>query len=90
LFCLEVAAGIVGVRTKDASGVTTQSKTMGFGTLGLGTEATYNLGRHFQIALRLGLDGAAGPISAERPDGSEIFRSSWLSGYAMIGAGGHW
>jgi hypothetical protein len=90
LFCLEVAVELVNTQTKNASGVTTQSKNTGLGTIGFGTEATYAIGRHVQFALKLGADAATNPITAERPDGSQIFQSSWLSGYGMLGFGAHW
>jgi hypothetical protein len=89
LFCLELGAQFFGIRTKDAAGKTIQQKSMGKGTLGIGTELTYNLGRHVQIGLKLGADGATNPITAERPDGSQIFSSSVISGYTMLGLGGH-
>jgi hypothetical protein len=89
LFCLELGAEFFGLRTKNASGTTVQDKTTGRGTLGLGTELTYNLGRHVQIALKLGAEGATNPISAERADGGRIFESSQFSGYSMLGIGGH-
>jgi hypothetical protein len=89
LFCLELGAQFFGIRTKDAAGKTIQQKSMGKGMLGIGTELTYNLGRHVQIGLKLGADGATNPITAERPDGSQIFGSSALSGYGMLGLGGH-
>jgi hypothetical protein len=90
LGCFEVGAEAMFLRTTDASGATVQSKRLGTGTVGFGIEMPYNIGRHFQLALKLGADVATSPFTAERADGSRIFESSWLSGYAAIGLGGHW
>ena len=89
LGCAEISAGLLGVRTKDASSATTQNKTQGFGAAGLGIESSYNLASHFQIGLRLGLAALTSPISAERPDGSELFRSSPVIASGMLGIGTH-
>ena len=90
LFCMEVAAGIIGVRTHDDGSQQTRSKNVGLGTLGLGTELAYNIGRHFHIGVKLGADASTAPITAERENGDPIFESSWLSGHGMLGVGGHW
>jgi hypothetical protein len=89
LGCAEVSAGLIAVRTKDASGATTQNKTQGFGAAGLGIETSYNLAAHFQIGLRLGVETLTSPITAERPDGSELFHSSPIIGSGMLGIGTH-
>jgi len=89
LGCAEISAGLLGVRTKDASNATTQNKTQGFGAAGLGIESSYNLASHLQIGLRLGLAALTSPISAERPDGSELFRSSPVIASGMLGIGTH-
>ncbi|MEO6598257.1 MAG: hypothetical protein ABIQ16_00180 [Polyangiaceae bacterium] len=89
LGCAEISAGLVGVLTKDANGATTQNKTQGFGAAGLGIETSYNLGAHFQIGLRLGVAGLTSPITAQRPDGSELFHSSPVIASGMLGIGTH-
>jgi hypothetical protein len=90
LFCAELSVGILGAETRDLSGAKLQSDKSAFGTIGLGSEAFYNLGSHFQLALKLGADASVAPLNVKRSDGSTIFRSSWLSGYGMLGLGGHW
>jgi hypothetical protein len=89
LGCAEISAGLLGVRTKDANGATTQDKTQGFGAAGIGTETSYNLGAHFQIGLRVGVEALTSPITAQRPDGSELFHSSPVIASGMLGIGTH-
>ena len=56
---------------------------------GLGFEGRYNLGSLFHVALKLGADGLVNSVSAERSDGSQIFQSSGIVGYGMLGLGLH-
>jgi len=90
LFCMEVAAGIFGVRTHDDGAQQPTSKTFGLGTFGLGTELAYNIGRHFHIGLKLGVDVATARIMAERQNGAMIFATPYFSAHGMLGLGGHW
>ena len=89
LGCAELGGGIMGLETKDSSGAKIQTKTAGFGTVGLVVEAEYNLSKAFQLGVKLGVDSFAGQITAERADGSRIFTSSPVSGYGLFGIGGH-
>jgi hypothetical protein len=89
LACSEFAAGFMHLETQDNTGAKTQSKTIGLGTVGLGFDAQYNLGELLHLALNIGGDLSASKISAERPDGSEIFHTTPFSGYATLGVGMH-
>jgi len=97
LFCVEYGAGVLQLREKGASldGTTSsdfpddRTKTAGFGTAGVGFEGRYNLGSLFHVALKVGADAVVNTISAERSDGSQIFHSSNIVGYGMLGLGLH-
>ena len=90
LACAELAGIFAEVRTSDASGAVVQSKTSGMATTGLVAEGLYSLGRHFQLAMKLGGDVTANPLSAEAADGSSLWKAGYVSGYGMLGLGGHW
>ena len=85
--CLEYAGGVMLLETRDANGTTTQSKSVGLGTIGAGGQAQYNFGRYFHIDLNLGGDLSVSKLTAERLDGTEIFHSRPFSAYATAGVG---
>jgi hypothetical protein len=89
LGCADISAGFVGIRSKDASSRTTQDKNQGYGGVGLGLEASYNLGSHLQIGLRVNAQALTSAITAERPDGTRLFSSSPIIGTGMLGVGTH-
>ena len=89
LVCSEFNVGWLNLRTTDAQGKVTQSKDLGFGSAGLGLDLQYNLGGLLHADLRLGGTLQPGTVSAERPDGSRIFKSSPFGGYATLGLGLH-
>jgi len=89
LTCLELTAGLIGASTLDRQTGLSRSRTLGFGSVGAGLEAAYNIGRHFHIALQAGANVLVAPITFNGPDGGELFRSSRYNGYVMLGAGGH-
>jgi hypothetical protein len=92
LLCAEYAGGSMTFDTQDVVSGKTLSKKVGFGTVGINVDLQYNFSRHVHLNLRLGSDVAiSSPITAERADGSEIFRSRdfGLSGYAVGGIGFH-
>ncbi len=79
--------------TQDTAAGKTLSKMVGFGTAGINAELQYNFSRYVHLDLRFGSDLTIGsPLTAERADGSEIFRSRPLgiSGYAVAGLGFHY
>ncbi len=89
LACGEIAAGILQLDTQDAAGTKLQSKTVGLGTVGLELEVQYRVGSLFHIDLRAGGDFGSADITAERADGSEIFRTFPASAHFAAGFGLH-
>jgi hypothetical protein len=89
LGCIEYSAGIMLLDTKNAAGTSTQSKTMGMAMLGIGIESEYNLGAHFHLDLKIGGELSLNKLTAERPDGSQIFHSQPFSAHALLGVGVH-
>jgi hypothetical protein len=89
LACGEFAVGWMKLDTTDAAGKTVQSKEVGFGMAALGIDARYGLGAHFHVGVKAGAHFQLGGISAERPDGTEIFKASLFGGYALAGIGLH-
>ena len=87
LNCVSFGAGWMHVQTKSAEGSVVQSKVAFFGTSELALDAQYNLGSSFTLGLRLAGDFRFGDLSAERPDGSVLFKSADL-GFAAIGGVG--
>lgn len=89
LTCANLAAGLIGTRYTSPTGAKSVVKTSGFGSLGLEVDGVYNIGRVLHLDLRVGANVLAAPITAQRDDGSEIFRSSRLAGQASLGLGAH-
>jgi hypothetical protein len=89
LVCGEFGVGWMRFRTESADRSFDQSKDVFLGTAGIAVDGQYNLGSHFHVGLRLGSDAQFGSLSAERPDGTEIFKSSVASVYAVGGVGFH-
>jgi hypothetical protein len=89
LLCAEYALGVMQLKSMNAQGKQTQTKSPALQSAGLGLETQYNLGSLFHVGLKAGLDAVLQPISADRPDGSEIFHSSTIAGYGMLGLGVH-
>ena len=85
--CSEIAAGVAGLDTRDAAGNKTQSKSVGIGTASLEAHGQYSLGSTLYLDLNLGGEFWVGKLSAERPDGSQLFHSSLFNGYAVAGLG---
>jgi hypothetical protein len=79
LFCAEFGVGWMELQTKEA----------GFGIAGLGFDAKYNLSRLFHVGLRASGQAQLSGASAERPDGSELFKIPLFGAYAVFGAGIH-
>jgi hypothetical protein len=68
-------------------GIKTQNKTMGIGTASLEGHLQYSLGSALYLDLNLGGEMWVGKVSAERPDGSQLFHSSLFNAYALAGLG---
>jgi hypothetical protein len=89
LGCGGFAVGVADLETKDGMGRVTQTKEVGLGTATLELDAKYNIGSHFHVGLTLGAEAWISKLSAERPDGSQLFRSRIFNGNAQLGAGVH-
>ena len=89
LACLEISAGLVGYRITDPNGVTSSTKSTGFGMLGSGVQLGYNFATHLHAGLRLGVDVLTNPITAEADNGTELLRSSRVLGYGALEFGMH-
>jgi hypothetical protein len=87
LACTDFSIGVMQVETKDATGTVTQSKSVGQGTAGIELAARYNFSRLFHASFTIGGEAWMSKLSAERPDGSNIFDSRLLSGNAELGLG---
>ena len=86
LGCGEVGFGLANVETRDAAGVRTQSEAMGVGLIGLELDTRYSLGP-IDIGLKLGGAASMGRVSAERPDGSDLFQSAPFNAHLLLGVG---
>jgi hypothetical protein len=89
LLCAEYALGVMQLKSRDAQGMQTQEKSPALQIAGVSFETEYNLGSAFHLGLKVGFDTLIQPISADRPDGTEIFHSSSIAGYGMLGFGVH-
>ncbi|MDP9033363.1 MAG: hypothetical protein M3O50_01030 [Myxococcota bacterium] len=89
LLCAEFMGGYFAVQTISPTGVKLQDVIKGFSTGGLALDLAYNFGRHFHVGLKTGASLAIGNLTAEAPDGSQIFKSDVLSLHGLIGVGGH-
>ncbi|MEO8178807.1 MAG: hypothetical protein ABI895_08245 [Deltaproteobacteria bacterium] len=85
--CSEIAAGAMSLETRDATGVRTQEKSTGIGTASVELNSQYNLGSLVHLDLQLGGEMWMTKLTAERPDGSRLFRSSMFNAYALVGLG---
>jgi hypothetical protein len=89
LLCSEFGTGVMALETRNAAGEKIRSKSFGLGSVGLDLESEYNLGGPFHLALRLGSEASLTQVSAQRPDGSELFHTSVFSTYVLAGVGLH-
>lgn len=87
--CSEIAAGTMQLETRAADGTKTQEKTQALATASIELDGQYNLSRLMHLDLRAGMEVWPSRISAERPDGSRLFQTRLLSGYATFGVGIH-
>ncbi len=89
LVCPEFMVGYTAVTTTTPPGVRVDNGLEGFGTVGLGLDLTYDVGRHFQVGLKTGGAVLLGGLKAEASDGATLMQSSKWSLHGMLGAGGH-
>lgn len=89
LFCGEIGVGIANLTTQDPTGQTTRDELVSFGSGGVDFDARYNFGRSFYAGLTLGGEGWINQLKAVKTDGSEIFHTNPVGGFAMAGIGLH-
>jgi hypothetical protein len=89
LFCGEYGGGFLSLDTKGADGGQIQSKNAGYGTVTLGGEIQYSLGSIFHVGAKIGGGLNIGDVTAERADGTRIFKTPVLSAYGLLGIGLH-
>jgi hypothetical protein len=87
LGCIEYSAGLMQLDTKNPSGTQTQSKSLGLAAVGIEVEATYRVAGRFFLSGKLGGDFSFNKLSADRPDGTQIFQSQPFSAHALLGIG---
>jgi hypothetical protein len=100
LFCAEYGLGVMQFKDVSTSMIdfggaptvtlaSSHKSSPAFQTAGVSFDGEYRLGSLFHLALKLGIDASLQQLSAQRADGSEIFHSSTLLGYGMLGFGIH-
>jgi hypothetical protein len=89
LFCGEYGGGLMRLVSRGADGSQIQAKNAGYGTVTFGADLQYNIGAIFNVAAKVGGGFNVGDVTAERADGSQIFKSSLLSAYGLLGVGLH-
>ncbi len=87
LGCVEYSAGVMQLDTRNAAGMQTQSKSVALAAVGLELEAAYNLGGRFFVSGKLGGDFSFSKLTADRPDGTQIFQSQPFNAHALLGIG---
>jgi hypothetical protein len=87
LFCGGFGGGLMLLKTRALDGAQIQSKNSGLGEASLSGELQYYLGAGFHLGLKVGGALSIGDVTAERTDGSRIFKSSPWSAYALLGMG---
>jgi hypothetical protein len=87
MICVGYGGGALGLSTTQPDAGFSANKSVGFGAVNATADLQLNLSRHVLISARAGGSWAIGDISAERADGTLIFKSSPWSGYVMAGVG---
>lgn len=87
MFCVGYGGGFLNLATTALDGSSIGTKNVGFGMINVSADLQYNLSSHVLLSARLGGNFSIGDITAERADGSRIFKSSPWSGFATLGVG---
>jgi len=88
LGCSGFSAGLARLDTTGPTGLE-RGRTSALASADFGLEASYNFGRYVHATLRVELNALPAVVRAERPDGTELFRSSVFTGSTLLGLGGH-
>lgn len=89
LLCADYMAGSMQLRTRNAAGTVTQTKSSALASVAGTAELQYNLGAYLHLDLSLGIDVPFTHLTAERPDGGELFHGSVIETHALAGVGFH-
>ena len=89
LLCSGFTVGLMNVEARDAASDYRSSENVGFGAASLELDARYNIGKYFHVGLTVAGEAWLGELSAQRSDGSELFRSRLFNGSALLGLGLH-
>ncbi len=89
LFCSGFALGLVHLETRDRASDYHQSKDIGIGAAAIELNGRYNIGKYFHVSAVAGGEFWVGKLSAERPDGSELFHSRLFNANLQLGVGVH-
>ena len=89
LLCSGFTVGLMNVETRDSASDYRSSENVGFGAASLELDARYNIGKYFHVGLTVAGEAWLGELSAQRADGSELFRSRLFNGSALLGLGLH-
>jgi hypothetical protein len=87
MICFDYGGGLLILTTSGPGGGPAITKNVGFGAATALAEVQYNVSRHVLLSARLAGTGETGDITAERADGSRIFKSGYWSASAMAGVG---
>ena len=87
LLCANFSVGVMGLETKDAASDYEQTKVVGLGTASLELDARYNFGDYLHVGLMAGAEFWVSRLTAERADGSELFRSRLFNANLQLGLG---
>jgi hypothetical protein len=61
---------------------------VGFGMAAVDADLRYNLSKRFYLGFQLGAEAWLGEgITAEKPDGTQLFKAPWLYAYGQLGLG---
>ena len=89
LLCSGFTVGLMNIETRDSASDYRSSENVGFGAASLELDARYNIGKYFHVGLTVAGEAWLGELSAQRADGSELFRSRLFNGSALLGLGLH-
>jgi hypothetical protein len=89
--CAQFGGGLSELQTSSLPGRPAYKQTQpgGIGYAGLVLDTQYNLGSLLHVGLRVGGTVNFGSVSAERPDGSQLWESGRFGGHATAGVGMH-
>lgn len=87
LFCSGFAIGIMHLETRDEADGYRRVKDIGLGTASLDLRGRYHLGRFAHVGLSAGGEFWVSRLTAERRDGTELFRSRLFNANLQLGVG---